>query len=124
MGNAADANFGTVAYAAADGTARRFDLNDPARLNALAKEISIRKDPITHADQVTALTGDAATAGTEVHLFEQGDLADNPLAYQAASALLSALRTVKGGPINTNDGTNTWDVDDNVTVEGILDGID
>ena len=93
--------------AAAAGAERRFDLNDDARFNALAKEISIRRDPITHADHVTALTGNAATAGTEVNLFEQAGLVDNPLAYHAASTLLSALRTFKGGPINTNDGTNS-----------------
>ena len=112
-------------YPAAGGAVeRRFDLNNVAQFNNLAKEISIRKDPITHADYATALTGNAATGGTEVNLFEQGGLANNPLAYHATSTLLSALRTVKGGAINTNDGTNTWDVDDNVTVETILDGID
>ena len=101
-------NFGTVDYPAAGGAVeRRFDLNNAVQLNNLAKEISIRKDPITHADYGTALTGNAATAGTEVNLFEQADLTDNPLAYHAASTLLSALRTVKGGAINTNDGTNT-----------------
>ena len=110
--------------AAAAGVERRFNLNNAAQLNNLAKEISVRKDPITHANYVTALTGNAVTNETEVHLFEQGDLTDNPLAYHAASTLLSALRTVKGGPINTNDGTNSWSVNDNVTVEGILDGVD
>ena len=93
--------------AAAAGAERRFDLNNAAEFNNLAKEISIRKDPITHANYVTALTGNAATNGTEVHLFEDGNLTDNPLAYHAASTLLSALRTFKGGAINTNDGTNT-----------------
>ena len=108
MGNAADANFGTVNYPAAGGAVERcFNLNNAAQLNALAKEISIRKDPITHADYGTALDGNAATVGTEVNFFEQGDLNDNPLAYHAASTLLSALRTVKGGPINTNAGTNS-----------------
>ena len=91
----------------APGVERRFDLNNAAEFNNLAKEISIRKDPITHANYVTALTGDAATGGTEIHLFENGNLTNNPLAYHAASTLLSALRTFKGGAINTNDGTNT-----------------
>src|SRR5204863_9743949 len=50
-----DPNFGTVDYrtTVAPGVERRFDLNNAAEFNNLAKEISIRKDPITHADRKT-----------------------------------------------------------------------